>query len=1080
MKSILIVDDSLTVRMDVKELVEEAGYPAATASTLAEARDAFSDEVGLIVLDVQLPDGDGVDFMIEVRRSSDVPIVMLSTEADVRDRVRGLTHGASAYVGKPYAHDTLLSHVRALTHATAPRAMMTIVVLDRGGVAVASSLAHEGYEVLLTTSAEEALMTARASPTDAIVVVSASDGEEIMSVLGSDTILAEIPRFRVVDAQAALAELGRIFGASRAPKSKTKQTRVLAVDDSVTYRHELVEALNDWGMDVTACADGSEALVVTEDDSFDAILVDMVMPGLSGSELCERIRAKPHLRATPIIMLTARSDSRAVIEAMNAGADDFVSKSSGLQVLRARLRAQLRRRRVEEETRRVHAESQRRQMEARAARELVAAKAALFEQLEQSERRFRLLADHSTDLVSTLDLDGRFTYASPAAERLLGAQGEELVGVSIFDICVEQDRAEIESEWARLRSGQHIRVRYRVHVAGTSRWLEMNAHAFEQDGVRLVLATSRDVTSRAAIEARLEAAVALADAILESVPDAIIATDQQGTIHTFNPAAVQLFGYERDNVLGKNVSILAGTTDWLSDELGTMRELAAVHRMGHAIPVDLRVGRTELDDDVLHTAVVRDISERIRMTSELRHAREEAERANSAKSAFLAHMSHEIRTPLNAILGFSEMMSRDPDLAPHLRGYVDTINRSGEHLLALINDILTISKIEAGRVELKVERFDLATLVGHLESLFRVRAHERSLELVVEHDELPRNVLGDASRVRQVLLNLIGNAVKFTERGFVRLFAKCIPTDEGFSFHVTIEDSGLGMSAREIERIFEPFTQTTAGHVHGGTGLGLSITKRSLELMGGTLAVESELGKGTTFDVVIPLRHAAGEDVARRAHVNGLVPGEHVRVLVADDTPSNLDLLRAMLESAGFEFHQVEDGGAALQAIDQLEPDIVLLDVQMPVLNGEEVIRRVRASEGPEERLPIIVVTASAFEEDRQRLLAVGADGFVRKPFNSQQIMMAIGDVLGCAYEEEGTDVPGIEEPSMLELSPELARTLREALELADHARLEEIVDAIDLHPSVVGRLRRQISSYDYDAVAELLDGSKLSGSSKE
>ena len=1071
MKSVLIVDDSLTVRMDVKEIVEAAGYPVVTASTLAEARASLHEEVGLIVLDVHLPDGDGVDFMVEVRRHSDVPIIMLSTEADVRDRVRGLTHGASAYVGKPYSHETLMSHVQALTHANTPRAMMTIVVLDRGGDAVASSLAHEGYEVLLTVSPDEALVTARTSPTDAIVVVSGgATSDEIISVLATDRILAEIPRICVADAEAASLELDRLFGSSRAPRGRRKRTRVLAVDDSATYRNELAEALNDWGLHVTACADGDEALAATRDGSFDAILIDMVMPGLSGSELCERIRAKPHLRSTPIIMLTARSDSRAVIEAMNAGADDFVSKSSGLQVLRVRLRAQLRRRRVEEETRRVHAESQRRQMEARAARELVDAKAALFEQLEQSERRFRLLADHSTDLVCTLDLDGRFTYASPACERLLGTSAEQLAGRSIFEICFEPDRAELRSEWARLREGRHVIVRYRVLLDGSARWLEMHAHAFEQDGLRLVLATSRDVTSRAAIEARLEAAVALADAILESVPDAIIGTDRAGAIHTFNPAAVRLFGYSRNEITGKNVAMLAGNADWLSDDLGEIQDLAARHRDGHSIPVDVRVGRTELGEDALYTAIVRDISERLRMTTELRQAREEAERANSAKSAFLAHMSHEIRTPLNAILGFSEMMSRDPELAEHLREYVDTINRSGEHLLALINDILTISKIEAGRAELRIERFDLATLVSHLESLFRVRAHERSLQLVVEHEELPRNVLGDASRVRQVLLNVLGNAVKFTERGYVRLVATCDPgPGHGFTFGVRVEDTGQGMSEAEIERIFQPFTQTSAGHAHGGTGLGLSIAKRSLELMGGSLSVSSEGGKGTTFDIVIPLEYAEGEVAKPRARVGGLASGEYVKVLVADDTPSNLSLLRAMLEKAGFEFHQVQDGGAALDAIATLKPDVLLLDVQMPVLDGEEVIRRVRAREGRDERLPIIVVTASAFEEDRQRLLAVGADGFVRKPFDSQQIMVAIGDLIGCVYESESLHVDDAGERP-IHVPSAARRAMQDALALADHARLEEIVASTDFQPGVVDLLRRHISNYDYDALAKLLE----------
>jgi signal transduction histidine kinase/ActR/RegA family two-component response regulator len=444
-------------------------------------------------------------------------------------------------------------------------------------------------------------------------------------------------------------------------------------------------------------------------------------------------------------------------------------------------------------------------------------------------------------------------------------------------------------------------------------------------------------------------------------------------------------------------------------------------------------------------------------TQELEIARENAEVANQAKSTFLANMSHELRTPLNAVLGYSQLMARDPHVTPTQQEYLETIARSGEHLLGLINDVLTMSKIEAGRTTLQENGFDLHRQLRGLQEMFQIRADDKGLALLLDVAlDVPRYVYADEGKLRQVLMNLLSNAVKFTEEGGVALRVRSkeyevgskgkddtlpiLPTPYSLLLF-EVEDSGAGIPPEEMDALFDPFVQTVSGRqLQEGTGLGLPISRQFVNLMGGELGANSIVGQGTTFRVQIPVALVTADavevfDLQPQRRVTEIEPGQTApdggpfRLLVVEDNLANRELLIKMLEPFGFDVRSAVNGAEGVEMWEQWQPHLVWMDMRLPVMDGYEATRQIKARAEATGRPAIVVaLTASAFEEDRKAILEAGCDDFVRKPFREHKIFDVLHRHLGVRFIYEAvTPAPEV----AVSVSPEDLRAAVETLPAA-------------------------------------------------
>jgi signal transduction histidine kinase len=386
-----------------------------------------------------------------------------------------------------------------------------------------------------------------------------------------------------------------------------------------------------------------------------------------------------------------------------------------------------------------------------------------------------------------------------------------------------------------------------------------------------------------------------------------------------------------------------------------------------------------------------------------RAARHAAEAANRAKSEFLAGMSHELRTPLNAVLGYAQLLTMEGGLSPRQARGLETIQQSGQHLLALVNDILDLARIEAGRTALNPAPVNLSELLQTVVHLMRVKADEKQLAVLFDAAaDLPEAVLADERRLRQVLLNLLGNAIKFTDDGTVTLRASAEPQGKAqVLLRLDVEDTGIGMHADDVERIFEPFEQVgDAERRSGGTGLGLAITRALVNDMGGRVQVSSELGRGSRFRIELPLPVAQLAQVASpRAPGLARYAGPPRRVLVVDDVAANRALMCDFLMNAGFEVAQASDGGELLAAARSFRPDLVLMDSVMPSVDGVEATRRLRR-DADLAAVPVIAISASATAEHRAACLQAGVNVFLTKPVSLQALQARIGEQLGLQWIE--------------------------------------------------------------------------------
>ncbi|MFI3156433.1 MAG: response regulator [Methylococcaceae bacterium] len=468
-------------------------------------------------------------------------------------------------------------------------------------------------------------------------------------------------------------------------------------------------------------------------------------------------------------------------------------------------------------------------------------------------------------------------------------------------------------------------------------------------------------------------------------------------------------------------------------------------------------------------------------TAELVLARNNAEAANIAKSTFIATMSHELRTPLNAILGFSELMSQDETLTAAQKETLSIINHSGAHLLSMINDVLDISKIEAGRLELDIQAFDLINLLGDIGGMINVRAINKQLSFSLEiASDVPQYIQADSGKLRQILINLLGNAIKFTQQGgiILRVHARPLPIAAMIMLTIEVTDSGAGIASDQQLEVFKPFVQLSPENSDvNGTGLGLAISKLLVELMGGSISVTSVLEVGSTFKFELPVANASADDITVEEYyrpVSGIAPDQpQWRLLVVDDNSDNRLLLVKLLTEAGFQVREAENGQEAVSEFEQWQPHLIWMDMRMPVMDGYEAAAKIRQLKGGHD-VKIIALTASAFREQHSSIINAGCDALLVKPFHIPEIFATLTKNLGVKFiyrdnSPTSASIPTVTLEMLTKLPSELRQQLHEAALTLDTEETDAVIAQIrPLAPDVADALHALVQHYQFDQIIHL------------
>lgn len=596
-----------------------------------------------------------------------------------------------------------------------------------------------------------------------------------------------------------------------------------------------------------------------------------------------------------------------------------------------------------------------------------------------------------------------------------------------------------------------------------------------------------------------------------AMTEGAIITDAEGTILWVNDAFCAIYDYLRDEVIGKNPRILKSgkhddsvyrdlwqqlkTAGYWRGELWNKRKSGEIFLE----EISIRALRGLNGQIRRYISIFSDITERKRTEEELRKyrehledlvrqrteeltvARDQAEAANRSKSIFLANMSHELRTPLNAVIGFSQLMDKDSTLSERQQRNIEIINRSGNHLLTLINDVLELSKIESGKLCVTLEETSPAELLREVTDMMRVRAEQSGLSLTLETPDLPPAVMLDTVKLRQVLLNLLSNAIKFTRQGGVILSVETQTAEAGkVRLKFTVSDTGIGIAPEDMHRIFEPFEQAgSASSNQAGTGLGLTISRQYLQMMGGELTVESTLGEGSAFSFALTAQICATLETQGRSLgtvVDIAAADRGRRILVVDDNAEARMLIRDLLEPYGFAVMETGDGALAGKSVDSFQPDLIFMDWRMPEIDGLAATRQIRASKTL--RQPkVVILSAYAFEENRREALAAGANDFMRKPIRKEELYALLEKHLGIHFvreseagREEKPQEPELTATDLAGLSAERRALLTEAArELNPAKMMAELGRIRNENPELAARLHDLVKNMQYRRLWQLL-----------
>ncbi len=668
--------------------------------------------------------------------------------------------------------------------------------------------------------------------------------------------------------------------------------------------------------------------------------------------------------------------------------------------------------------------------------------------MRRSEERYRTLVTHATDGILVVQ-DNAVVFANPRAEAIAGGPLTGEHAIDFFDRVHRNDRPLVLERFQQLLAGGlgHLhaeREAFRlIDAQGQLRWLEVSAVCIEWERRPAALAFVVDVTERWKLEQQVKTNLAeakRAQVVLDNVAEAIVVSVEDRIVFS-NPSAQRLLQGDNETLGQRSIfkrihpddhqTVLQQYRQRRNGEREVYGfEIRLVAPDGTLTWVDLRGVPIEWDGQAASLALINDVTERRRLEQSVRQslqkavqAKEAADAASRAKSEFLAMMSHEIRTPIAGVIGMQSFALRDTSLSAKTRHQLELAHNNAQALLTLLNDVLDLSKIEAGKLDVESIDFNLHSLLDDVISLLGERAASKSISLHMHIDPgVPVHVRGDPTRLRQVLVNLLGNAVKFTEEGSVTLHVHHkarVGSRTRLDFEV--RDTGIGMDDDALARLFQKFEQAdnSTTRRYGGTGLGLAITRQLVGLMGGNVSVDSMRGRGSTFHVHLTLPDGVApirpHDGRRQPHDACL------RVLCAEDFPTNQLIIRTLLEDGGHEVEVVDNGLLALQALHERRFDLVLMDGRMPEMDGSTATRWIRRGGPPEapiaqRDIPIVALTANASEEDRQRYLSCGMDDFIAKPINEGVLHDTLARVITTLRARGATLAPARSAPSVADL----------------------------------------------------------------
>ncbi|TCS42391.1 PAS domain S-box protein [Reinekea marinisedimentorum] len=638
----------------------------------------------------------------------------------------------------------------------------------------------------------------------------------------------------------------------------------------------------------------------------------------------------------------------------------------------------------------------------------------LAEENLQKELWLKTIINQLVDGVVAFNAKGDIQYANAPAQKLFGYLNEPLAGLNIFTLPWTELQKERIAEFIHRDPSDQVResltrhsdeVLYRMDGSSISAILTLS-HTSINDESYFIL-TLHEMVWRKQVDDQLAVSDAIRTGMLESSSSAVIAIDDDGLILEFNPAAERLFGYRRQQVLGQDMAELImperlreghrmGMAHYKKTKEGPILrqvvEVVAHNCEGREFPIELAVAPIETKSGTIFTAVISDISERIKNTERLQQAKEDADDANREKSRFLASMSHEIRTPLNIILGMVDLLQNTP-LNDKQRGFTLSAENAGRNLLDMVNDILDLSKIEAGKMEPKLQTINPVQLFEETVQLFNQRCIAKNLALTIEtSSELPKAVVTDASFYRQIISNLMANAVNYTNNGSItaRLQIKTINGLPHLS--AEIEDTGVGLSPEEQKQLFQEFTQVHQAHPKQtkGSGIGLVICRELANLCGGDITLTSEVGKGSTFAFQLPVTLAEISEPAQQPRVeqaHNVLKG--ARILLVEDSEANRVIANTFLEDAGCIVTEAVDGLDAIEQVKSHHFDAILMDMRMPNMGGVEAAEHIRRNQLAEST-PIIALTAHALVEVRDNCLAVGMQDFLTKPIERKLLLRTL------------------------------------------------------------------------------------------